>query len=144
MSRAWMPMYWGDYFASTLHLSVEQSGAYLHLIGHYWVNGGLPNDEKQLMAIARMDDEQWRGNCHVLHSFFTIDWRHKRIDKELAKAKSLSDRRALYGLKGAMAKHGKLNGHSWQKPTQSQSHIERGLTEKETEALDRLSKNPQH
>ena len=100
------------------------------LIMHYWAHGELPNDQKQLMAIARMTPDEWAGNCHVLAKFFDNQWRQKRVEKELKKSKNISERRALAGLKGAWSKHGKLAANVWQMPTQSQSHLVRGLTKK--------------
>lgn len=39
--RPWMAFYVADYLADTLHLSATEHGAYLLLISHYWVHGGL-------------------------------------------------------------------------------------------------------
>ena len=130
MKRPWMPLYVGDYLAKTTHLTTEQHGAYLLLILHYWANGGLPHDENQLMAIAKMDAGKWYGNRVAIAKFFDKDWRHTRIDEELAKAKNISDKRALAGLKGAWSKHGRPVGNVWQMPTQSQSHIDKGAFKK--------------
>ena len=124
MKRPWMPLYIGDYLAKTSHLTAEQSGAYLFLLMHYWTHGGLPNDQKQLMAIARLPPESWAGNCHVLAEFFDNKWRNPRMEKELLKCKSLSEKRALAGLKGAWAKHKGPVDNVWQMPPHSQSHIE--------------------
>lgn len=106
MSRPWMPFYVSDYVADTLHLTTEQHGAYILLMCHYWRHDGLPTDENQLMAIAKLSEVNWRSNCQVLHNFFTKDWRHKRIEVELAKAKSISKKRQLAGMKGAWKRHG--------------------------------------
>jgi uncharacterized protein YdaU (DUF1376 family) len=111
MSKAWMPFYVGDYLAKTGHLSTLQHGAYVLLILHYWANDGLPTTDRELMAIARMDEDEWLSNCHAIAKFFTKDWRHNRLDEELIKYKNISQRRSLAGLKGAWVRHGKPNGH---------------------------------
>ena len=105
-----MPLYVGDYLAKTGHLSTIQHGAYLLLIMHYWANGGLPTQPEALMAIARMNPEQWDSNCQAIAKFFTIDWRHNRLDEELTKVKTISQKRSLAGIKGAWSKHGTWNG----------------------------------
>jgi len=130
MKLPWIPFYVGDYLAKTGHLTTEQHGAYFLLILHYWANGGLPKDETQLMAIAKMEAGKWYSNRVAIAIFYQKDWRHPRIDEELNKSKNISEKRALAGLKGAWSKHGVLSGNVWQMPPQSQSHIERSLARK--------------
>ena len=122
MKRPWMPFYVGDYLASTGHLTTEQHGAYLLLIMHYWVNGRLPNSDRELMAIARMSDSKWYSNRMAIASFFTTNWQHKRIEAELEKVKKISEARSLSGLKGAWKRHGGPTENVWQMPTHSHSH----------------------
>jgi len=43
-----MPLYVADYLADTAHLGALESGVYLHLIMHYWLKGGLPDDADYL------------------------------------------------------------------------------------------------
>jgi prepilin-type processing-associated H-X9-DG protein len=121
MKNPWMPLYVGDYLAATQHLTTEQHGAYLLLIMHYWANGGLPTDPTQLMAIAKMQPSKWHSNQMAIASFFDGHWRHARIDQELAKTKSISEKRALAGLKGAWKRHGGPSENVWQMPTHTQS-----------------------
>lgn len=90
MSRPWMPLYPGDYLADTAHLSAAESGAYLHLIMHYWLKGGLPDDDAQLARIARMTPAEWQEARPVVEAFFNPGWKHGRIDHELAEAERLS------------------------------------------------------
>ena len=129
LKKPWMPLYVGEYLAKTSHLSTIQHGAYLLLIMHYWANGGLPTTDKELMAIARMDADEWSGNCYAIAKFFSPTWRHHRIDEELCRAKNISEHRSLAGLKGAWVRHGKINGESWQLPTQSHSHSRKRPTD---------------
>lgn len=115
-NKPWMPLYIADYLADTAHLGALESGGYLHLIMHYWQNGGLPTDERHLSRIAKMTDEEWAGARSTIAAFFQADWTHKRIAKELANAKRLSRKRS------ASAKQ------RWSKTdaiaSQSQSHKE--------------------
>ena len=93
----WMPMYWRDYIADTRNLSTEQHGAYLLLIGYYWVTGRpLPDDDAQLCAVARCTLARWRALRPLVLAFFRREhdgWRHKRIDHELAKTTGAYERR---------------------------------------------------
>lgn len=91
MSRPWMPLYIADYLKDTTHLGALESGAYLHLIMDYWVNGKLPEDDRKLARIAKMTDREWRAAKETLRGFFHDDWRHKRIDAEIDAAKKIAE-----------------------------------------------------
>ncbi len=100
-----MPWYIADYLADTAHLRAAQSGAYLHLIMHYWQRGGLPSENVQLAAIARMSDAEWKKARPIIEPFFQMPgWKHKRIDEELAKSLAKYEARAAAGKKGGEAK----------------------------------------
>jgi uncharacterized protein YdaU (DUF1376 family) len=91
MSRPWMPLYVGNYIADTQHLTTLEHGAYMLLLMHYWTHGGLPSDEKRLSLIAKLDLKTWRKVRTVLAAFFDPDWKHKRVDEELAKASDIRE-----------------------------------------------------
>lgn len=91
--RPWMPLYVADYLADTAHLNATESGAYLHLIMHYWLNAGLPQEDRHLARIARLTDRQWDGARATIAAFFHDGWHHKRIDAELARAADISSKR---------------------------------------------------
>lgn len=114
MSRAWMPLYVGDYLADTKHLTTEQHGAYFLLIMHYWHHGGLPADRTTLKTICglgpnRDGENRWRSICLALAPFFDAEWRHKRIDKELQKSNEIRAKREYAGRKGGQVSRGKGN-----------------------------------
>jgi uncharacterized protein YdaU (DUF1376 family) len=90
MSRAWMPLYIADYLADTTHLDCAESGAYLHLIMHYWQHGALPNDDRKLRAIAKAMPRHWTKIRPVILTFFDANLKHKRIDQELRKLAHMS------------------------------------------------------
>lgn len=82
----WMPLDVADFLKDTTHIRAAQTGAYLLLIMHYWLQRGLPDDDEQLSAIAKMTPAEWRKAKPVLQAFFHDGWKHKRIEEELAKA----------------------------------------------------------
>lgn len=87
---SWMPFFVADYLGDTMHLTTPQHGAYLLLIFHYWRAGSLPSDDHQLAAIAKLSFREWMAMRGVIAAFFAISadaWRHKRIDRELEKAR---------------------------------------------------------
>ena len=79
-TRPWMPFYVRDYLGDTSHLSTVEHGAYLLLIMHYWLNGGLPADDTKLARIARLPLAEWaaRSGYTLLSSFDGRRWQHKR------------------------------------------------------------------
>jgi uncharacterized protein YdaU (DUF1376 family) len=96
----WMPIYIGDYLADTGHLSTTQHGAYLLLLMHYWRKRELPDDDKQLAAIAKLPLRIWLDSKDTIQAFFFDGWKHKRIEAELQRRAEVSDKRAAAGAKG--------------------------------------------
>jgi uncharacterized protein YdaU (DUF1376 family) len=110
-----MPLYIADYLVKTSHLGALQSGAYLHLIMHYWQSGCVPDNDTALMRVARMTAPEWKRNKSVIQAFFYDGWRHKRIDDELAHAADVSSKRrasAEQGLSKRAAKAMQLHSNS--------------------------------
>ena len=104
MKRPWMAFYWGNYLADTGHLSTVQHGAYLLLIGHYWVHGGLPDDDRQLANITRLPLEEWLTHRPTMQAFFYDGWKHKRIDHELKRQMEVYAKRLAASEKGNIAR----------------------------------------
>jgi uncharacterized protein YdaU (DUF1376 family) len=101
---AWMPLHVDDYRSDTNGRSAEFHGAYLLLIMHYWRTGPLPDDDGQLALVAACTPDRWAALRPALAGFFTIkdgEWRHKRVDKELAKARAINSERVKSGRRGA-------------------------------------------
>jgi uncharacterized protein YdaU (DUF1376 family) len=137
-----MPLYVADYLADTSHLGAAESGAYLHLIMHYWLKGGLPKDPIQLAKIARMSLKQFNRAIPIIAPFFNPDWTHDRIDQELEKVREISEKR-----RGAVSQRRdrsntnvstnveQLNTHS-----HSHTHSDINNTNKPTAKLNRTNK----
>lgn len=120
MSRPWMPLYVADYLADTAHLNATESGAYLHLIMHYWQHHELPDDERKLAQIAKLSAHQWKKLSPTLKQFFHDGWKHKRIDGELAKASEISEKRSAAAKSRHAAAPAKAPANSLQLDTQPQ------------------------
>ncbi len=96
-SSAWMPLYVGDYLGDTQRLTTEQHGAYLLLILDYWRNGPAPDDDAVLQQITKLDARAWKKHRPAMQRLFQVtggEWRHKRIDAELAQAEANAERRS--------------------------------------------------
>ena len=91
----YMQLYVADYLADTMHLNVDQHGAYLLLIMNYWQTGKpLPDNDQRLQCVCRTSAEHWQELRPALEEFFTIKdgyWYHNRLDKDLEKVKSKSE-----------------------------------------------------
>lgn len=99
-TSTWMPLYVADYLADTTRLTTEQHGAYLLLIMDYWRNGPLPDDDGALANITRLTEAQWKKHRASIARLFQVDageWRHKRIDNELARASANVEQRSAAG-----------------------------------------------
>lgn len=100
-----MPLNVGDYLADTGHLTTTQHGAYLLLLMHYWRKRELPEDDKQLAAIAKLPLRIWLDTRETLQAFFYDGWKHKRVEAEIQKRIEVSNKRALAGAKGGARTH---------------------------------------
>ncbi len=123
MNRPWMPLNIADYLRDTSHLMALESGAYLHLIMAYWVGGKLPNNDRQLATIAKLTLREWNLCKETLAAFFGPGWAsHKRIDAELAKVASISNKRRSSAEQRKYRPLSNANQPPNQKPIKDQSN----------------------
>jgi uncharacterized protein YdaU (DUF1376 family) len=104
----WMPFHVGDYLRDTGHLTTVEHGAYFLLLCHAWTHdGALPNDEVRLRCIAKMSVREWKRSSATLRAFFYVDGdtlRQRRVDREMAKSKEISEQRKAAGKASAVAR----------------------------------------
>src|SRR5439155_22303303 len=110
----WMPLYIADYLADTMHLSTQQSGAYLRLLMASWMRGGsLPDDDRQLAVIVKASPAEWRRLRPAVAPFFEIAdgvWRQGRLVAELQRAMASYASKSANGSKGGRPKKLKESG----------------------------------
>lgn len=97
MKYQFMPLFWGDFLANTMHLTAQEAGAYLFLIGHAWEHDG-EIAAADLQRVARIGNAHWHKVRPRLEQFFTTttvvgSWYHERVHSELIKAAEISNKR---------------------------------------------------
>lgn len=122
MNRPWMPLYVADYRADTAHLGALEHGIYLLLIMHYWQTGSLPDDEVLLARIASASTSEWKRAKPLIEPFFEPGWKHRRIEKELAKAADITSKRRASAEQMHRNRDANAHASAEQKHTQSPSH----------------------
>lgn len=114
----YMQLYVTDYKSDTEHLTTVEHGAYLLLMMNYWQTARpLPASDKRLAAIAKLPLADWMEIRDTLAEFFETAgdvWRHKRIERDLARIIAKSEQAAAAGKASGEArrKQGKTNGRS--------------------------------
>ena len=124
MKYQFMPMFWGDFFANTLHLTAQELGAYTALIGHAWEHDGriAVND---LQRVARVSNHHWPQVRPRLEPFFDPSkvpnfWVHGRVLWELTRAAEISNKRK----EAAMQMHSKSRANAEQVHMQTPPHLQ--------------------
>lgn len=106
--RPYMPLYIADYESDTRHLTAEEDGVYGRLLRAMWTAGGqLPRDDERLAQIARISLWRWRKLAAAILPYFIMAGEHieqKRINIELRKLATLSDKRKAAGKQGGRPK----------------------------------------
>lgn len=94
----WMPLYIGDYLADTSHLTIEQSGCYLHLLMSQWRVGYVPDDDTKLAALCRVSRTYFARHIGpAVRPFFISDGERLiqvRLEKERKKSAKMSEKQA--------------------------------------------------
>lgn len=96
--------YAGDFLVSTTTMSNAQVGAYIRLLSHQWVNGGIPADLKLISKIVHENVPRTRGLMIVLGSKFVLD--HTGVLKNPRLEEVRQKQLAYYDLQATKAKKG--------------------------------------
>ncbi len=138
-----MQLYVSDYLGDTMHLTTEQHGAYLLILMTMWRhNGSLPNDDAKLARIARVNAKRWHLIKDDVLAFFICEngqITQKRLNEELQKAVSISQKRKTSGSLGGLAKSLKNNDQALASAKQTLKHSQKPDTIKVKETLNSVS-----
>ena len=107
MKNQFMPMFWGDLLANTMHLSTLEVGAYVLLIAHAWEHQANVA-VMDLQRVAKVSNFQWHQIRPRLSQFFDTStvpnfWHHERVHTELCRVAEISNKRK----EAALQKHSK-------------------------------------
>lgn len=109
MANFSMPWVDADFRRKTRFLPRLQTNAYRDLLQACFDAGGeLPDDDKTLAYICRLDIRTWRKHRSAVLAFFYQSegghWRQTRIDHDLTRLAELHQKRSLAGKKGVVAR----------------------------------------
>lgn len=111
--------YPSHYLAATVHLSMEQDGAYGRLMDWYYSNErAIPHDKRYVIARAQSSSNR-KAVDEVLVEFFDQTeegWTQRRIEKELELASPRIDAARVNGKKGGRPRKEKPSGFKEQNP----------------------------
>ena len=133
-----------DYLTDTAHLSTLEHGAYLLLIFNYWQRGECyrANDErtlnKRLASVARLSEQEWENVRETLAEFFETsltEWRHLRIDEDLAAVLSKSKK---------SSNAGKASGARRRAIAEAKKSTEQTLNERSENVGTKAERNANH
>ena len=152
MSRAWMPLYIGDFLADTMHLGATERGIYISLIMHAWQHDGtIPLDDRKLAKISGCDSRLWHLYRTTALQFFEIvqpqcstvepsTAQHLRVVKELRRSDEISSKRKAAAEQ--MLSKRAANAQHLHTQSPSQSHLQK--QEEESRARKRASRLPEN
>lgn len=108
---AYMPVFVGDYLRDTMHLSLEEHGAYLKLLFVMWGqgHGRLPSDPTRLARMVGCERAEWDRVWPAISGFFDADVEagfitQGRLVQELEAARERKKKAADNGRKGGEEK----------------------------------------
>ncbi|WP_104019098.1 YdaU family protein [Roseovarius nitratireducens] len=111
-----MPMYWDAYLADTTHLTTEEHGAYLLLLGAMWRrNGRVPDDDKDNARILGLTPSKWRKVkarfCDTISGFQVENGMitQEKLQKTWENTQEKIEKNRTNGAKGGRPKSNKNN-----------------------------------
>ncbi len=108
-----MPMFWDAYLADTTHLTTEEHGAYMLLLGAMWRrNGWVPDDDRDNARILGLTLGKWRKIKARLAGFLTFqngEITQKKLLETWENTQEKIEKNRVNGSKGGRPKSFKNN-----------------------------------
>jgi uncharacterized protein YdaU (DUF1376 family) len=105
--QPFLPLFFGDFLASTAEWSGEEASLYLTLLGYQWTGGTLPAEPAKLARLVRWERKAFE-RCwpQVSTKFETVDGRllNRRLEQHRVKSDELAEKNRASGRKGAEAR----------------------------------------
>lgn len=106
MSFAFLPFYTGDFLRDTSDLTITEVGVYVLLLIYCWDSRGpVPPDEARASRIVRSSSDDERNIVKIILNRYFVrhddGWYNPRMEKEIAKANTISSARSEAGKRGA-------------------------------------------
>jgi uncharacterized protein YdaU (DUF1376 family) len=108
--QPFMPLFFGDFLASTAEWSGEEQALYLLLLGHQWSIGSLPAEPDLCRRLVRFERRLFSRCWRVVsRKFVEKDGRlvNETLERHRARSLEIQEKRALAGSKGGAAKAAK-------------------------------------
>jgi uncharacterized protein YdaU (DUF1376 family) len=103
----YLPLYFGDFLASTAEWDGEARALYLLLLGHQWSIGSLPDDPARICKLAGWDPKVFAKHWpEVAAKFERREGRlcNPRLEQHRTKSAEIAKVRAEVGRRGGLAK----------------------------------------
>jgi uncharacterized protein YdaU (DUF1376 family) len=103
--QPFLPLFFGDFSASTAEWRGEEASLYLTLLGHQWAIGSLPADPEKLCRLVRWDRKLFNQCWPTVSTKFEPVGEgrlgNSRLEDHRERAKELAKKNADAGRKGA-------------------------------------------
>lgn len=101
--EAFLPLFFGDFLASTAEWEGEERALYLLLLGYQWSLGSLPDEPRRVCKLAGWDSTLFDRSWPVVSTKFPqVGGRraNARLEAHRARSKEISEKRAIAGARG--------------------------------------------
>lgn len=108
--QPFLPLFFGDFLASTAEWAGEEQALYLLLLGHQWALGSIPMEDEKVRRLSRWERGSFKRAWATVRSKFNArDGRlfNERLEEHRDHAHEISKKRGEAGSKGAAKRYGK-------------------------------------